>query len=78
MGPELEMQLKAVVDSIVKPSKLAGSRHMEEVVVKLGALIRAQKSSLDPGLLTGDMQVCILKLYPLINVETKVPFCSRS
>ena len=78
MGPELETQLKAVVDLIVKPSKIPGTRHMEEVVVKLGALIRAQKSSLNPGMLPGDMQVCILKLYPLINVETKVPFCSRS
>ena len=59
LTPSMEMQLKAVVDSIVKPSNIPGTRHIEEVLVKLGALVRAQKNSLNPGMLTNDMQVSI-------------------
>ena len=57
MPPELEVELLAVVDSIVEPTGIPGSRHFEEVVVKLCSLIKAQKASADPALFTVNMQV---------------------
>ena len=39
------------------PSGIPGSRHMEEVTVKLCSLIKAQKATADPALLTENMQV---------------------
>ena len=66
LSPELEVELLAVVDSIVEPSGIPGSRHMEEVVVKLCSLIKAQKATADPALLTEDMQVKTLELFIIL------------
>ena len=60
MPPESEAELLAAVDSIVQPTGIPGSRHFEEVVVKLCSLIKAQKHTADPALYTVGMQVPIL------------------
>ena len=66
LSPELEVELKVVVDSIIDPSGIPGSRYMEEVTVKLCSLIKAQKATADPALLTENMQVQTLELFIIL------------
>ena len=62
-----------MVDSIVDPTGVPGARYMDKVVVKLYALIKAQKATTNPALLTEDMQVEILLLFFLSFFESS-PF----
>ena len=56
MGPDLERELEQEVTEIVRPSRLPGSKFMEELLVRMSSLILFQKASPDPTM-TSDMQV---------------------
>ena len=56
MGPDLERELEQEVTGIVRPSRLPGSKFMEELLVKMSSLILVQKASPDPTM-TSEMQV---------------------
>ena len=62
LPPESEAEMLAAVDTIVQPSRIPGSKHFEEVFVKMCHLIKAQRLTDDPALFTVGMQVWYCRL----------------
>ena len=56
LEPSLESQFEAAVIEIVDPSRLPGSRFMEELIVKMSSLVRVQLAANVPTM-TSEMQV---------------------
>ena len=56
MEPGLEREFEAAVTEIVNPSRLPGSKFMEELLVKMSSLVLFQLAAPDPTM-TSEMQV---------------------
>ena len=56
LGPDLEKELETEVTEIVRPSRLPGSKFMEELLVRMSSLVLFQLATPDPTM-TSDMQV---------------------
>ena len=56
MEPSLESEFEAAVIEIVDPSRLPGSRFMEELIVKMSSLVRVQLAAM-VRTMTSEMQV---------------------
>ena len=56
MEPSLESEFEAAVIEIVDPSRLPGSKFMEELIVKMSSLVRVQLAAMVPTM-TSEMQV---------------------
>ena len=56
IGPDLETELESEVTGIVRPSRLPGSKFMEELLVRMSSLVLLQLASPNPTM-TSDMQV---------------------
>ena len=56
LGPDLEKELETEVTGIVRPSRLPGSKFMEELLVRMSSLVLFQLASPNPTM-TSDMQV---------------------
>ena len=56
LGPDLEAELKSEVIGIVRPSRLPGSKFMEELLVRMSSFVLLQLASPNPTV-TSDMQV---------------------
>ena len=64
-----ERELETEVTKIVRPSRLPGSKFMEELLVRMSTLVVLQLATPDPTM-TSEMQVQLVYSYLLVTASS--------